>query len=121
MINGYFGSEGELFFEIDLIAADGSIITVDALLDTGFTDWLAMNIQDAESLNWSFEGEREMKTARGTANFNLYRGSISFEGEPLNIPVLVGEDISEILIGLPWLERWRLVVDKPANLLTLGS
>ena len=35
MIQGYFGSKGELFFEIELIAADGSIIIVDVLLDTG--------------------------------------------------------------------------------------
>jgi len=38
MIQGYFGDKGELYFEIDLIAADGSVVTVDALLDTGFTD-----------------------------------------------------------------------------------
>jgi len=50
MIQGYFGSKGELFFEIELVAADGSSLTVEALLDAGFTDWLAMNIQDADSL-----------------------------------------------------------------------
>jgi len=54
MIQGYFGEKGELFFEIDLIAADGSVVTVNALLDTGFTDWLAMDIQDTESLGWTF-------------------------------------------------------------------
>jgi len=31
MIQGYFGSKGEMFFEIELIAADGSVIAVDAL------------------------------------------------------------------------------------------
>ena len=54
MIQSSFGNRGELFFEIDLIAADSSLITVNALLDTGFTDWLAMNIQDVESLGWLF-------------------------------------------------------------------
>ncbi len=38
MIQGYFGNKRELFFEIELIAADGSRIIVDALLDTGCTD-----------------------------------------------------------------------------------
>jgi hypothetical protein len=28
MIQGYFGETGELFFEIDLIAADGSIASI---------------------------------------------------------------------------------------------
>jgi predicted aspartyl protease len=49
MISGRFGDIGELFFEVDLIAADGEIFQVDALLDTGFTTgWLAMNIQDID-------------------------------------------------------------------------
>jgi predicted aspartyl protease len=52
LIEGKFGSKGELIFEIYLIADNGLIITVDALLDTGFTDWLAINNQDAESLGW---------------------------------------------------------------------
>ncbi len=67
MIQGSFGARGELFFEIDLIAADSSLITVNALLDTGFTEELAINIQDAESLGWSFIEQREMQTARGEA------------------------------------------------------
>ncbi len=65
MIQGYFGNKGELFFEIDLIAADSSIVTVNALLDTGFTNWLAMDIQDVESLGWSFVRQQDMRTARG--------------------------------------------------------
>jgi predicted aspartyl protease len=48
MTQGFFGNKGELYFEINLIAPDGESITVVALLDTGFTDWLAMNNQDAE-------------------------------------------------------------------------
>ncbi len=37
MISGNFGVEDELFFEIDLIAADGLEITVESLFDTGFS------------------------------------------------------------------------------------
>jgi predicted aspartyl protease len=42
LIQGKFSNQGELFFEIELVASDGLIITVDAMLDTGFTDWLAI-------------------------------------------------------------------------------
>ncbi len=31
MINGWFGEIGELFFEIDLVAADGEILPIIAL------------------------------------------------------------------------------------------
>ena len=50
MILGKFGDEDELFFEIELIAADGLEIQVDALFDTGFSWWLAINNQDLEAL-----------------------------------------------------------------------
>ena len=94
MIQGSFGGRWELFFEIDLIAADSSIITVN-VLDTGFTDWLARNIQDAESLRWSFIEQREMQTARGEVIFNRYEGTVMFDGQEVIIPILGGEEISE--------------------------
>ncbi|MDY7007311.1 MAG: aspartyl protease [Cyanobacteriota bacterium] len=119
MIQGYFGNKGELFFEIELIAADDSIIIVDALLDTGFTGWLAVDTQDVESLGWYFQEQEERRTALGVATFNLYQGAVCFDGEKMNIPVVVGDGIPEILIGLPWLEDRRLVVDKKAGILTL--
>ena len=50
MKKGHFNNRGELFFEMDLMMIDSSIVTVDAMLDTGFTDWLAMNTQDIEDL-----------------------------------------------------------------------
>ena len=121
MIQGTFGNKGELYFEIDLIAADGSVITLNALLDTGFTDWLAMNSQDVESLEWLLVDKREMQTARGDVTLNLYEGSVIFDGQEITIPVLGGEEITEILIGLPWLENRRLVVDRKAGILTLGE
>jgi len=120
MIQGDFGSKGELLFEIDLIAVDGAVITVEALLDTGFTDWLAMDIQDVESLGWQYIKERQMNTARGETQFSLYGGIIIFDNQQLTIPVLATEGVPEILIGLAWLETKRLVVDRKARLLTLG-
>lgn len=99
MIQGIFGNRGELFFEIDLIAADSSLITVNALLDTGFTDWLAMNIQDVESLGWSFIDKQDMRTARGELQFNLYQGTVMFDDQEMTIPVVGGEEITEILLG----------------------
>ena len=120
-MQGYFGDKGELFFEIELIAADGDMLTVEALLDTGFTDWLAINTQDVESLGWSFLRKHEMQTARGYASFNLYQGTVSFEEREFTIPVLGGEEITEVLMGLAWLENRRLVVDRKVGLLTLGE
>ncbi len=57
----------------------------------------------------------------GEVRFNLYQGNVYFDGQQLIIPVLGGRQITEILLGLPWLETRRLVVDRKADLLTLGS
>ncbi len=43
MIEGRFSDEDELFFEVELIANNGLELPVDALLDTGFSGWLAMD------------------------------------------------------------------------------
>lgn len=122
MIEGKFSSDNnELIFEIDFVAEDGLTITVDALLDTGFTDWLAVNTQDAVSLGWELIDNDETRiTASGEAQFNIYAGTISLDGQDFTIPVIAGDEIAEVLLGLPWLLTRRLVVDFPAQLLTLG-
>ncbi|MBD2455528.1 aspartyl protease [Nostoc sp. FACHB-87] len=121
MIEGKFSSQGELIFEIDLVASDGLVITVDALLDTGFTDWLAINTQDAISLGWELvESEETRLTAQGEAKFNIYAGLVSLDNQEFNISAIAGGEITEVLIGLPWLFTRKLVVDFPEHLLTLG-
>lgn len=121
MIRGYFGEKGQLYFEIELIAANGEPVTVDALLDTGFTAALAMNIQDIASLGWPYVRKQEMQTARGEVRFNLYVGTVIFDGEEMTVPVLGGQEIAEILIGLPWLEDRQLTVNRKARILTLET
>ncbi|NET88556.1 MAG: aspartyl protease [Kamptonema sp. SIO1D9] len=122
MISGSFGNAGELFFPLDLISIDAESIIVDGLLDTGFTTgWLAVNIQDAESLGWLvMEFSRSMQTVRGEEFFDLYEGKVVIDGREFIIPVHASEGIPEVLLGLQWLRRKRLVVDFPTGELTLG-
>ena len=121
MISGEFNSKGELIFEIDLIASDGDVIPVKALLDTGFTGWLAIDNQDAESLGWFIESNNEYRdTARGEARFNLYQGKVLIDGEEFTTEVLGGDELRVILLGVYWLQTKRLVVDFAAGVLTLG-
>jgi predicted aspartyl protease len=119
MIKGYFNNQGELFFELGLIADDKSVIKVPTLLDTGFTDWLAMNVQDIEDLGWTFLERSEKQTASGLARFSLYAGTVLFEGQEFEIPVLGGPQFSHILMGLQWLNHRRLIVDRKRDILTL--
>ncbi len=121
MIKGYFGKKDELFFKLDLVALNGSIVTVDALLDTDFTDWLTINTLDAESLGWSLLKKERRLVARGKTTLNIYTGAIIFGAEKINIPVTTGEINNEVIMGLPWLENRWLIVDRIAGILKLGN
>jgi predicted aspartyl protease len=121
MKKGHFNNKGELFFPMDLMAADNSIITEDAMLDTGFSDWLAMNIQDIESLEWSFLKKQKKQTAGGFIKFNLYAGTVFFDVQEMTIPVIGGDEFTHILMGLQWLNHRRLLVDREKDRLTLEN
>jgi predicted aspartyl protease len=121
MIQGTFGNEDELFFEISLIADNGLELPVDALLDTGFSGWLAMDIQDLEGLDWTYIRRQKMTTAKGEFYFDIHAGKIRIDNQEFDIPVHVGAGVPEILIGRQWLKNRRLIVDMSAGVLTLEA
>lgn len=120
MIQGTFGERGQLFFAIDLITADGFNLLVDAMLDTGFTGFLAINKQDLDGLDWSYIGKDSLRTAQGEASFEIYSGKVLFNKQEYEIPVFAGDEILEVLLGSEWLKILPLVVNYQAGLLTLG-
>ncbi|QYX33437.1 aspartyl protease [Sphaerospermopsis torques-reginae] len=120
MIQGYFGDEGQLFFEIKLITNDGLNLPVDALLDTGFTGFMAINKQDLDALNWQFISEQRMRTAQGIKVFDIYSGKVILDNQEYEIPIYAGDQFTEILLGSEWLEFLPLVVNFPESVLTLG-
>ncbi len=120
MIDGFLGDEDALLFEISLIASDGLELPVDAILDTGFSYWLAINDQDIDALGWKRLREQTMRTARGDVKFDIYFGKVKFDSQELDIPVHIGKELTEVLLGRQWLTNRRLVVDIPLGILTLG-
>ena len=72
------------------------------VLDTGFTEFLAINKQDLDSLNWIYFDEEELQTAQGAASFDIYLGQVIFNDQSFDIPVFAGDDIQEILLGSEW-------------------
>jgi predicted aspartyl protease len=120
MIQGEFDDIGQLFFEIDLISASGESFSVTALLDTGSTEWLAINEQDLEALDWPRVETRNVVTAMGETIFNTYLGKVVLDSQEYTLEVVAGSDLREVILGLPWLENRRLVVDRQQGILTLS-
>ena len=115
MIQGIFGEKGQLFFEIELVTADGL-----NLFNTGFTGFLAINKQDLDALNWDFIREEELRTAQGETIFERYLGKVLLDGQEYEIPVFAGDEITEVLLGSEWLKIQALTVNYQAGILTLG-
>lgn len=121
MIQGWFGDDYALMFEVELIAEDGLELPVDVMLDTGFSGWLAINEQDLQGLGWIYVQTRVQKTAQGEAAFKIYAGKVRIDGKEFDIPIHVGREISEVLLGRQWLQTRRLLVDMSSGVLTLGN
>ncbi len=122
MIQGRFGDNDELFFEIELITDDGVEFPVEAMLDTGFSGWLAIDIQDIEGLDWFYIRKEAMQMAqRGDTEFDLYLGKVRLDEGEFDIPVHVGDGIPEILIGRQWLKTRRLIVNMAVGILTIEA
>jgi predicted aspartyl protease len=121
MIQRNFGTQGEIFFPIELVTGDGLMLQVDAMLDTGFTEYLAINKQDAQDLYWVYFDQEELLTAQGIANFDIYIGNVLIDGQVFELFIFAGENIKEILLGSKWLKQFDLISQYRQNHLTLNQ
>ncbi len=60
-----------------------------------------------------------MTTARGNARLDIHEGKVIIDGTEVIIPVHVGDDIPDTIMGSLWLDIMQLVVNKPKGILTL--
>ncbi len=120
MIYGTFGVEDALFFEIELIASDDSGLIIDSMFDTRFSGWLAINDQDIDGFGWTYIDQKNMRTAQGDSVFDIYLGKIKLDGQEYDIPVHIGKDLTEVLLGRQWLQTKQLLVNMQSRILTLG-
>lgn len=121
MIHGVFGDEGQLFFEIELVATNGSKLPMEIMLDTGFTGFLAMNKQDLNGFGWNYLRRDKLRTAQGESKFSIYQGKILLDGQEYEIPVYANNQLTETLLGSEWLKILPLSVNYQAGILTLGE
>ncbi len=120
MIQGTFDEKKQLFFEIELVTNNGLSLPVDALFDSGFTGFMAINTQDLDGLNWHYVDKEILRTAQGEITFKRYLGKVILDHQEYELPVYAGDQLTEILLGSAWLEFLPLVVNFPDGVLTLG-
>jgi predicted aspartyl protease len=65
--------------------------------------------------------QQTMRTAQGDSRFDIFLGKMRIDGNEFDVPVHVGQGLSEVLLGRQWLKTRRLVVDMSSSVLTLGN
>ncbi len=114
MIRGQITEKG-IYFEIELVTAEGEEIPVDVLFDSGFTSGiLAVHSQDIEALGWeNLEQDLAIPTAGGLSQFTAYRGQVIIDGQQLTLPILAGDlpDEDRVLLGYRILDLFDLTLD----------
>ncbi|MDJ1182454.1 hypothetical protein [Roseofilum casamattae] len=118
-MQGTLGENNELFFEIGLVTTDGTEFAIDAMLDTGFSGWLALDVQDLDGLDVQYIGTQNMQLATGEeVQFSLYTTPIYFDRREVRI-IHAALGVPQVLLGRQWLINRRLVVDVSSSILTL--
>lgn len=73
-----------------------------------------------EALGWSLlTSQIQLQTAQGKARFNIYEGKIIIDSVEVIIPVHVGDDLPDTILGSFWLDIVQLVINKPNGIFTL--
>ncbi len=119
MIQGRFGDKAQVYFDVELIDQNNLSLSVEVMLDTGFTGFIAMNKQDIQGLDWRFLRQNKLKTAQGEAFFDIYLGKIIIDNQEFEITAFAGDEIQEILLGSQWLKIFTLMADYRKGEVTL--
>ena len=99
---------------VDLIASDGEIHTIEAILDTGFEGDLTLPADVVHRLGLPLFDEFILNLADGSSARVLgYEGQVILHGRRRNVLVL--ESGGEALVGMNLLWRNRITIDVHAN------
>ena len=98
MTTGHIDQDGHPVIPVDLFDRQGRLRRVEAVLDTGFDDFLALPGHWVQRLGLFWVGIMPMRVATSEwAHFDVYEATIWWFGARLSIRVLQTQ--SEILVG----------------------
>ena len=110
MITGRVTAEREAVVGLEVRAIGGRPETVQAVVDTGFTEFLALSHTTIARLGLPYRGNLPLTLADGTAaHFALYRAIVEWHGRPHPVSVVAIEHGA--LLGMALLHGSRLTLD----------
>ncbi|MBM4039133.1 MAG: clan AA aspartic protease [Planctomycetes bacterium] len=110
MITGRVTADHEARVRLQLRAADGSLRTVEVVIDTGFTEFLALPPDQIAALGLTPEGLQEIFLADGSPALLLgYEAAARWHDAEVTVEVL--EVDGDALIGMSLLEGSLLTME----------
>ncbi len=109
MIEGEVNPFDEAVVPIRIISTEGKTFEIEAVIDTGFTGFLTLPLEDIQQLGLLFQQEEQFVVGRGiTENFAIYTANIKWDEKLRVVPVLATD--SGTLVGMKMLRGARLAV-----------
>jgi clan AA aspartic protease len=109
MITGTVNADHEPIIRITLRDVSGQEHEREAVVDTGFTGWLTLPPDLITILGWPWKELGAAILADGsTVFFDVYDGTVVWDGQPIAIPV--DESDTEPLVGMTLMYGYELNV-----------
>lgn len=110
MIIGQVNPRNEAIIPVHVGAAGGQKLTLDARIDTSFSDYLSLPLATITALQLPYVETRTYSLGNNTrVDFDLYSATILWDGQERTILVLASE--AHPLVGMALLKGFRLYID----------
>ena len=110
MIKGRVDGNQQALVTIDIIDGEGSIQSIEAILDTGFTGYLTLPTDSIQRLGIPSVGQRTFELANGELfEFEAFLAAVTWHGRLRDVLALKSD--SAPLLGMTLLWGSRVTVD----------
>jgi clan AA aspartic protease len=110
MIQGQVTASREATIPLTIHHTSGQAVDIDAVVDTGFTEFLTLPTSLIHTLQLPYRGTSQFTLADGSVtSLHVFRAVVLWDGQPRAVPALAAG--GDPLVGMSLLYGSRLTVD----------
>ncbi|MBM4259099.1 MAG: clan AA aspartic protease [Deltaproteobacteria bacterium] len=114
MITGHIVDGREARIPLSLLGSQGQVEATEAVIDTGFTDFLTLPLPQIARLGFSYEGMMQVILGNGqSADLDMFTGTVVWDGQIREGLVLAVDGTP--LVGMALLTGSRVCLDVTNN------
>jgi clan AA aspartic protease len=110
MMSGYVNANREAILQIAIVGDNKNLKSIKAVIDTGFTGDLTLPKTAIDDLGFTLRGFQKVTLGDGsTQYFDMYVGSVIWDGQMRQVEIHVAE--TDSLVGMGLLEDYKLEIE----------